>query len=610
MTSSELSLVSLIRTIVQASIPEAIQRARVPKTLSGTVEDLDEDLDVVFIRLDQETMGVDPTESDNFESPGVIAATRIGETFTEEQVRVVFNGEAGASATRTSIESRIVLPFGTESGQRIVIDGVEGGGFIVFVDENDLVVGYLDPTVWFVGTEGGARAIIDPLGGVRLRDANDETRVQLSATEGLVVRDAATGISGVTVRHDGIVVTDPVNGKRVSIASGTTGVVPTPNWASSVELSPGTTHTAPALSGFGTGNELAMRFVCASAASSLGAQSYTPPSGHTERSDLNDSGSGLTLASSAATKTPETNAALATFTNTSSGWTRANGHTVLVRGSDTVAPTFRSASTESVLATGKTITVTVDYPTGAAEGDILVAGVALCGAAIPVGWSTPESWVQLGLQVAGLGTSHVLGSGVWYSRVPASPPSSETFEINMSSAVTTRLQVTVVAVQSPFAFPGGLDIRLDNRSMPRGRLASDVATTTTTSWTNAQLPQVVGEVTGLELLSGRSYKISYDCASYTFAALSAACRVGIEIQLNTGSGYTDWFRVLTRQMATAGTEIGSISNARTYTPAANETVSVRVRLVELAAGAGFNIQLAGSAVVSRTLAVDDDGAEF
>lgn len=609
MTSSELSLVSLIRTIVQASIPEAIQRARVPKTLSGTVEDLDEDLDVVFIRLDQETMGVDPTESDNFESPGVIAATRIGETFTEEQVRVVFNGEAGASATRTSIESRIVLPFGTESGQRIVIDGVEGGGFIVFVDENDLVVGYLDPTVWFVGTEGGARAIIDPLGGVRLRDANDETRVQLSATEGLVVRDAATGISGVTVRHDGIVVTDPVNGKRVSIASGTTGAVPTPNWASSVELSPGTTHTAPALSGFGTGNELAMRFVCASAASSLGAQSYTPPSGHTERSDLNDSGSGLTLASSAATKTPETDAALATFTNTSSGWTRENGHTVLVRGSDTVAPTFRSVSTESVLATGKTITVTVDYPAGAAEGDILVAGVALCGAAIPVGWSTPESWVQLGLQVAGLGTSHVLGSGVWYSRVPASPPASETFEINMSSAVATRLQVTVVAVQSPFAFPGGLDIRLDNRSMPRGLMTESVETSNFGAFNEFQMPQSCNATPFFDALSGRKYRISFTSAVTIINFGDAAGTVRAVIEIDEGAGYSEWEVVGHYQDGAAVNTRRPVSGSFIYRPAANVTTRFRLTLTDVAGSYGIQF-IANTTTSRRVLSVEDVGAVF
>lgn len=607
----QVNLVRLIRAISQSVVSEVVDRPRVTHTLAGNVEDLDEALDVIQIRMDQETMGADPTQSDNYEYPGVIPAHRQGETFIDEQVRVTFDGPSGASAMRTSVESRIVLPFGTESGRHIVLDGE--AGFIAFFDENDVLVGYMDETLWFTGVEGGLRAILDPFGGLRLRDEDDNTRVQVSSTEGLVVRDASTGISGLTARHDGLIVVDPVDGGRISIASGTTGAVPTPNWISQAETNPGTTHVAPALSGFGTGDDFALHFVCASAASDLGAQSYTPPASHTERSDLNDSGSGVTLASSVATQGGITNDVAATFTNTSSGWTRSNGHTVLVRGGGVSSPSFRSATTEVVVASTKAIPVTVDVPTGAVEGDVVMAFVGLAGASVPVGWTVPEGFVQLGLQVDGLGTSHVLGSGVWFSRVPASPPATYSFTLNMAAAGLTKVQVTAVVIQNPYAYPTGLDVRFNNRSMPRGQIASAVSSANTGAFTNATLPQTLETLSNVELLAGRTYEVSYGLPIYEFAALGAGCRVECAIQIDdnmpSGPGFINLKRTQ-RQMSAAGTERGEISISHDYVPTSDQTVDFRVRLTNSASGAGYTFQAFGIDDYKRELKVEDKGAVY
>lgn len=605
----QVNLIRLMRAISQATVAEAIGRPRVTSTLSGNVEDLDAELDVIQVRLDQETMGADPTQSDNYESPGVIPATRLGETFTNEQVRLTFDGAAGATAMRTSIQSKIVLPFGAETGRHIVLDGE--AGYIAFFDENDVLVGYMDETLWFTGVEGGLRAILDPFGGLRLRDEDDNTRVQLSSTEGLVVRDATSGISGLTARHDGLIVTDPEDGGRISIASGTTGAVPTPNWASAFETNPGTSHVAPALDGFGTADDFSLRFVCASVASDLGAQSYSPPASHTERSDLNSSGSGITLASSVATRGPVTDETAGTFTSTSSGWTRSNGHTVLVRGGGASSPSHRSISTQTSLATTKTITMTVNVPTGATEGDLIVACVGLAGASVPVGWTVPEGFVQLGLQVDGLGTSHVLGSGVWIARVPASPPSSYTFTINMAAATSTRVHVNAVAIQNPYAYPSGLDIRFNNRSMPRGLVKETIEQTDTTPVADTSLPLNLCTVSNAELLAGRSYRIWFNNPNYIFAALGTGCRWVAVIQRDPGTGYVDFYRVGSRQLASAGTDAGSFSGGITYVPPADETSSWRVQVQNAASGAGYTIQFNNASTDRRRiLTIDDIGAAY
>jgi len=608
MTLSERSIARIIRRAVKSAIAEAVSTARVSTQLSGTVEQVDEDLDVVWVRMDNEVLGADPMQSLNYEAPGIVPATRLGETFTDEQVRVTFDGPAGATAQRTSVENRIVLPFGAE-GERIVLDGEEGA--IGFYDIDGDLVGYLDPAQWFIGKSGESLLRLDPLGGLRLRDSNDILRAQLSAPEGLVISDPVSGISGLIANHDGLMILDPATGERISITSGGTSGTPTPSWAGTVALSPGATHSTPAVTDFGTGDDLDIRFTACSAAANLGAQSYTPPAGWTEQTDQNVSASGITLGSSCATKDPaDAVPGVANFTNTSAAFTRRNGHSVIVRGGGGVSPAFRSASTEAVVSTAASIGFDIDAPAGLAAGDLALAHVSIASNRVPIGWTVPDGWKQVGIVVAGLGTTHILASGIWYIQAPASPPSMEHVAINMGSTGLTRVQATVVAISDPYEFPTGLDIRQGNRSMPRGLMGEAIGTSTTTNWANAALPQTVETISNVDLLAGRSYKIAYDVPNYTFNGISSASRFAIDIEMDTGSGFTLFHTIIARSMSVAGTENGPASGSISYVPAGNETISLRSRVRQIAAGTGFNIQLSGSAQARRWLYIEDTGAVF
>lgn len=543
MTLSEQTLARIIRRAVKSAIGEAVAQARTTKQLSGTVEQLDEDLDVVWVRLDNEVLNTDPTQSSNFEAPGIIPATRLGETFTDEQVRITFDGSAGATAMRTSAQNRVVLPFGAEDGERIDLDG-ELGTISYYDDEGDLV-GFLDPTQWFIGKPGESLARLDPLGGLRLRDGADILRVQLSAPEGLVIKDPVTGLSGLIANSDGLIILDPVTGDRISITTGGTSGTPTPGWVSSQATSPGSSHSTPAVADFDTGDDIDIRFTAASAASNLGAQSYTAPGGWTERSDVNDSGTNITLASSSATKDPaDATPAAASFTNTSSGWTRRNGHSVIIRGGGASSPAFRSASTESVSSSAKSFGFDIDAPSGVVEGDMLLAFVAIASSKVPVGWTVPDGWKQLGVVVSGLGTSHVLASGIWYRQAPVSPPASERVTINMAAAAFTRVHSIVVAVSNPYEFPAGLDIRVGNRSLFHppacsvfNSAAQSVANSTSTALTadsenfdDDEMHSMVSNTARITCKTPGRYLL---IANAFFAATSSSC--GISFRLN-GAG--------------------------------------------------------------------------
>lgn len=602
MTTSDLrrvNLGALIRMAVKASVQEAMAKTRTPSTLSGTVEQLDEDLDVIWVRMDFETMSGDPTESSNYEMPGVIPATRLGETFTDEQVRVVFDGPAGASAQRTSTENRIVLPFGAESGRRIVADGE--GGFIAFYDENDNIVGYLDSNQWFVGGEVGLQARLDPIGGLRLRDENDQARVTLSAPEGLILRNPTAGISGALLRHDGLIILDPDTGDRISITSGTTSAVPSPHWASTPDEDPDTTHDTPAISSFGTGDDIDLRFISASAAADLGVQSWTPPTGFTEQTDQNNSGS-ITLATSLATKDPAAAApALATFTSTTAAFTRGNGHTVIVQGGGGTSPAIGSVNVNTVIEfTSQQLAFNINAPVLVVEGDLMIAHVALAAEQIPIGWTVPEGWIQLGIQVAGLGTTHIHGSGIWYKRAGPSEPASEPITINMTAAGKTKLQATVARVTNPFGYPAGLDVRRNNRSMPRGLVAQDVSSIGEGPYS---VTSVIAQLslTDVEFLAGRTYAISYHEPHIIFS----------------GSGRWD---ILLRKdgatMASFGSQQDSfggtvrvpMDSTIYYVPTANEIVDLTIAPTESLDGA--TIEFVGASTQQRALTVLDLGAKF
>src|SRR5690606_13008640 len=130
---------------------------------------------------------------------------------------------------------------------------------------------------------------------------------------------------------------------------------------------------------------------CASAASSsLGATSYTPPAGFTEIADFVASGDGQTLAAAAAYAEPvDLPHVVATFTNSSSSWLNANGHSLVVHGDGTV-PSVRSTEVTSILSTARSIAFDIDAPTGLTEGDVLIGFVAIEGPNPPVRWAVPE----------------------------------------------------------------------------------------------------------------------------------------------------------------------------------------------------------------------------
>ena len=611
---TEDTLARLLRAAVAESITVGAQKARTPSILSGTVEAVNYDeLDVAWIRMDEEAGTGDPAQSSNFEEPGVIPTTRLGETYTDEVVRTTFDGASGAASIRTSAPNQIILPYGTEIGQRIILDG--NTGTIQFISENDELVGYLDPTRWFIGEPGAAQAQLDPLSGLRLRDSTDNLRVQLSAPEGLVIREPTAGISGLLANHDGVIVLDPDTGDRISITSGTTSAVPTPHWISTTATSPGTSHSTPANTTFGP-DDIDLRFTAASAASDLGAQSYTPPVNWTERSDVNSTGSGITLASSFATRDPATAVpAAASFTNTSAGFTRQNGHSIIVAGGGGVSPAFRAAAVGTVVvSTARTITFNIDYPAGTVAGDLLVAGVSIASSNVPVGWTVPNGWKQLGVQVAGIGTTHILGSGIWYRTAPVSPPASEAVSINMAaSGGVTKVQATAVGISDPYGYPAGLDIRRNNRSMPRGLVGEKIETTITTAWTDAQLPQNVLQLNNVEIKAGRKYDVVVNIPSYLFEALSNTCRVSMDVERDAGGGYAApaGGLVFDRQLSAAGSERNSISASLSFGVTTDEVSNWRVNIRNVTTGAGYTIQLRSAVGSSqRSLRIIDVGGEF
>jgi len=611
------SIIALVRTIVQASINEAQAAVRTPRILTGVVEDMDDDLDTVYIRMDQEAMSGDPTLSNNWDAPGVIAATRLGETVIGEQVRVSFDGSAGASAQNTSVPTRIVRPFGVETGQRMVFDG--GLGTIEFWNDDNVLVGFLDATQWFLGVPGQALARIDPTGGLRLRDDDDVLRVQLSPYEGLTLRDAATGVSSAILRPDGLVVIDPASGDQISITSGNISSVPTPKWAgeATVLVGPFDFHGTPAVSSFGTGDDIDIRFVCVASPENEGAQTYTPPAGYTERSDVIGTGALSSLATSVATRDPAlASPGAALFDNTHNNWWRHNGHSVIVRGGGPTSPSFRSISADPVVATSQsTVVLTINYPAGVVAGDLLLAFVVCAGPALPIAWSVPAGWVQLGVQVAGA-DNYFLSSGVWFKRAEAGEPTSAQVTINMSSPATTQFQATAVAIQNPKVYGAGLDIRRNNRSMPRGLVAEATPiTASTTDWAYTSLPQTIITANDVPMSAGRKYRPRFYCTSIKLTMTDGnEGHFGLFIQRDGGAGFVDVLGLGQRQ------RYGSKPSAFTfdrepmsgdldYVPTADETADWRVQLVHVG-GVNYSVQLEASATGPIRFWFEDIGAVF
>jgi len=596
----DVQLGRMIREAVQVAVARSQTKVRVPAVLTGTVEDVDgETGDVVWARLDGQAMASDPTQAELTENPGVIPTTRLGPTTIEEQIRIGFDGSAGASSMRTGI-----------AGVDLTLDVDSTQGIVRFL-ASETVVGYMDATRWELGVPGESLARLDPLGGLRLRDSDDVLRAQLSAPEGLILRTPSTGVSGVILADDGLIVIDPDTGDRISVTSGAATAAPTPRWASSVSaVDPaGTTHGTPAVTAFGTGDDIDIRFVAASDNSDLGAETWTPPGSYTERSDFSDDGGGITLGTSSATRDPAiASPGVANFTSTESNWSRRNGHSVIVRGGGGTSPSFRAASSGAVVeSNGPTIPASLALPTGTATGDMLIAFVAIASSQIPIGWTVPAGWKQLGVAVAGLGTPHVLGSGIWYKQAQAGEPASQSVTINMSAAAFTKVHGTVIAIQDPYTFPGGLDIRRNNRSMPRGLERSVVRTTDTSTFTTSGDTDLDTDNAGgdVDMIAGRTYLFQLLLPRFQWFG---------------GSGPSEWQIRLRKDVTTDIGVFGvfawpgtlnygvPVSSSFLYVPTANETVRWNVRFAEVSGDA--NVQATASATAPRRLDIIDLGATF
>lgn len=474
MTSPD-NLGSLINTAVRAAVKDAMARTRTPTVLSGRVEQLDSDLDVLWVRLDDETIGFDPTESSNYETPGVIPVARDGDAYTGDPARVRFDAASGASAGRTGTPNVIVLPYGAETGKRVVIDGDQG--FIALFDETDSLVGLIDVDVWASGQldPAGARGTFDPQGGIRMHSEGDKLVVILDQN-GLTLNDPVTGLATAELHPGRLRLVDPVGVDDIEIVTSSAATLPNPAYRVAAEANPGATLVAPAAPLFTTtpADDIEIMHVAAwdRAVNTPGA-TMTPPSGATEQVDQVVADADGTMHVSVATRDPATGAG-GTFTDSvSTGWDHALGTTVIIKGGGTTSPSYRSSSTVSLKTTNGVTTLTGTAPTGLAAGDVMVVFISLgvSGGNIPLGWTTPPGFVQLGVwpSVSGSGaTQSALSTGAWAKLVTAADVAAGSFSttINLPTGIKV-LHGVLVAVQNPFLVPGGVRMLMAGKPVRR-----------------------------------------------------------------------------------------------------------------------------------------------
>lgn len=535
MTSPDLgaaNLRHLIRVATRAAVQEAMSKIRTPTTLAGRVEQLDEDLDVVYVRMDAEVMGSDPTESMNFENPGVIPATRLGETFTDDQVRVTFEGASGASATRTSTENVIILPFGAETGRRIVADG--NLGRIEFYDEDDTLVGLLDTDLWAMGDidPPGARATFDPIGGLRMRDASDRL-VSILDQNGYSLRDADSGQVRAEITKGHFHLLDPVGTDGIEMVTTSQGTLSNPAYRSAIEVNPGASLTAPAAPLFTTtpADDIEIAHVAAFLRATSQAATMTPPAGHTEQSDENYDGTTVgTLQTSVATRDPATGAT-GDFTSTQSNWQHGIGTRIVVRGGGAASPSFRSISyAEMSTAAGKA-TATITKPAGVVQDDVLAVFVTMGvnGGFVPSGWITPEGFVFLGANFSTSGsgsTQSTLAVGAWVKLAGASEPASYSTDITLPSGLKA-ICAHMVAIQGAFLTPGGVQIRMAGHPIKRLLAFNELSAPSTTLCDFQGISQAYDN---LEL-------IVEGVSNRNGATLGAAARYRVRYNNDTGANY-------------------------------------------------------------------------
>lgn len=542
----EVNLGALVNVAVKAAVKDAMARTRTPVTLSGTAEAIDEDKDVAYVRMDAEAIGTDPTESSNYENPGVLPMTRMGETYTDDVVRAVFEEAAGASASRTSSENIIVLPYGAESGRRIELDG--NLGQIRLYDDDDELVGLITADVWAIGNVGvnGARATLDPLGGLRIRSAND-VLVSIIDQNGYSLRDATSGLVTAEIGPGTFRMVDPVGTDTIEMTTSSVGTLPNPSWAQATEASPGASLAAPAAPIFTKpADDIEVAHVAAWLRAVNQSATMTPPAGHTEQLDMNSAAAVGTLQTSVATRDPATGAT-GDFTSTQSNWAHGLGTRVVVKGGGSTSPAFRSISSGHTETSASIETVSISKPSGVVAGDALVVFVTMgvSGGFVPTGWVTPPGFKFLGANFITTGsgaTQSTLAVGAWVKFAGASEPSTYETTINLPSG-TKVIDAAMVAISNPAQIPGGVQIRMAGKPIRRLLAFTELAAT------NAQLCDIQSIPQGYDNL-----ELAYDGISGNASAAQQ-----LRIRFNGDSGAHYFYRLLQDAAPSAtGAAVGQI----------------------------------------------------
>lgn len=557
MTSSDIrvvNLAALFRTMAKAAVTEAVSQTRTTKQLAGSVEDLQEvELDVAWIRMDGEANSSDPTQSDNHGEPGVIPTTRLGETFAGEQVRTTFDGSAGATSMRTSALKQIVVPFGAEDGEeRISIDGNDGAGYIGFFNDAGELVGFLNPQEWDIGdlTNEGRRVTIDPLGGIRIRSANN-TLVAILDDLGYTLRDPDSGLVTAEIQGGNLRLIDPTGTDDIEMVTSSQGTLPNPFYKSTPAVAPGASLVIPAAVLFTTtpADDIEIGHVAAWKRATNQSATMTPPAGWTEIHDNPSSDAAGTIHSSVAYRDPATGTT-GTFTSTQSNWDHEIGTHVVIRGGGAASPAYRSISSATVVSTKTSETLSIGKPSGAVQDDVLLVFVEMGtnGGGIPTGWTTPAGFKFLGanFSTSGAGaTQSTIAVGAWVHLAGASEPS--TFETTVNLPTGTKvIHSEMVAISGAFLVPGGVQIRIAGRPIRRLLAFNELAASNTTLCDFQNIPQGYDN---LELL--------IDSTSATTG--SAFARYFSRFNNDSASGPGNYFYKITQGGAsTAGFAVSSL----------------------------------------------------
>lgn len=406
------------------------------------------------------------------------------------------------------------LPFNAFGGKRIVLEGSTASES--FYDENGALVGLLSPDIWYMGSRPGERVQIDPLGGLRIINSDDDL-VAVLDKGGLQLRVPETGELLATLTTQGLTILDAADGQDIVLQTSQAGATPLPRYAGRAESNPGDHLVTPLSVAYAT-NDLVLRHVAAFAGSEIGAQTMTAPGGSTEVLDVNLSSDSNTLGVSVATRSPASTGVDRTFVSTSAAWPTMAGTTVVVRG-DPAGPTpsIRSASVGGFLSTVATLAaLPIAAPPTIVAGDLLVAFVTMGndGGSVPISWTTPEGWFFQGaiFVLIGSGTSQrCCAVGVWAKVATADDVALGAGSGVYDVTVTTqggqkKFHHWIACVKDVEQLGGGADITIGGRSVGRGGVANTVDAASSAAVT---AETAVLTSTPFACLPSRAYRATY-----------------------------------------------------------------------------------------------------